>query len=113
MLFSSPRRYAVVFVAALLAVVFSAHVVLPFALPPVIARQRQFGSPRSIYKCVSIVRRFMASGDEVGSQPPNPPSPFEGDANGKPIPTTFREAEVIGLRFMQEGEHERALKGVW
>lgn len=28
---------------------------------------------------------------------------------GIPEPTTFREAEVIGLRFMQEGRHEDAL----
>ena len=26
-------------------------------------------------------------------------------------PTTFREAEVLGLRFMQDGQYEEALKG--
>ncbi len=26
-------------------------------------------------------------------------------------PTTFREAEVLGLRLMQEGQFEEALKG--
>ena len=31
------------------------------------------------------------------------------DGDGIPEPTTFREAEVIGLRFMQEGRHEDAL----
>eukprot|EP00563_Minutocellus_polymorphus_P018644 CAMPEP_0197721962 /NCGR_PEP_ID=MMETSP1434-20131217/4828_1 /TAXON_ID=265543 /ORGANISM="Minutocellus polymorphus, Strain CCMP3303" /LENGTH=212 /DNA_ID=CAMNT_0043307049 /DNA_START=169 /DNA_END=807 /DNA_ORIENTATION=+ len=31
------------------------------------------------------------------------------DGGGIPEPTTFREAEVIGLRFMQEGRHEDAL----
>lgn len=29
---------------------------------------------------------------------------------GTPSPTTFREAEVLGLRLMQEGRHEDALK---
>jgi hypothetical protein len=34
----------------------------------------------------------------------------EGGGGGSiPEPTTFREAEVIGLRFMQEGRHEDAL----
>jgi len=28
-----------------------------------------------------------------------------------PSPETFREAEVLGLRLMQEGQHEEALKG--
>jgi hypothetical protein len=28
-----------------------------------------------------------------------------------PEPLTFREAEVLGLRLMQEGQHEAALKG--
>lgn len=28
-----------------------------------------------------------------------------------PSPQTFREAEVLGLRLMQEGQHEEALKG--
>jgi hypothetical protein len=28
-----------------------------------------------------------------------------------PTPETFREAEVLGLRLMQEGQHEEALKG--
>ena len=26
-------------------------------------------------------------------------------------PTSFREAEILGLRFMQEGEYSNALKG--
>ena len=26
-------------------------------------------------------------------------------------PTSFREAEVLGLRFMQDGQYEEALKG--
>ena len=33
-----------------------------------------------------------------------------GSGIGIADPTTFREAEVIGLRFMQEGRHEDALK---
>jgi len=28
-----------------------------------------------------------------------------------PSPETFREAEVLGLRLMQEGQHDQALKG--
>jgi hypothetical protein len=28
-----------------------------------------------------------------------------------PQPLNFREAEVLGLRLMQEGRHEEALKG--
>ncbi len=31
--------------------------------------------------------------------------------NEAPRPTTFREAEVYGLRLMQEGKYEQALKG--
>jgi hypothetical protein len=27
------------------------------------------------------------------------------------IPETFREGEIIGLRYMQDGRHEEALKG--
>ena len=30
-----------------------------------------------------------------------------------PRPLNFREAEVLGLRFMQEGRHEDALKGTY
>ena len=30
-----------------------------------------------------------------------------------PDPTTFREAEVLGLRLMQEGRFEEALVGTW
>ena len=32
-------------------------------------------------------------------------------ANDAPNPTTFREAEVLGLRLMQEGNFEEALVG--
>ena len=28
-----------------------------------------------------------------------------------PPPQTFREAEILGLRLMQEGAHEQALEG--
>ena len=31
--------------------------------------------------------------------------------NSLPEPTTFREAELLGLRQMQEGNYEEALKG--
>jgi len=41
-------------------------------------------------------RRYMSDGNAEGG-------------GGIPEPTTFREAEVIGLRFMQEGRHEDAL----
>jgi hypothetical protein len=30
-----------------------------------------------------------------------------------PDPTTFREAEILGLRLMQEGSFEEALVGKW
>jgi hypothetical protein len=30
-----------------------------------------------------------------------------------PDPTTFREAEILGLRFMQEGNFEEALVGTY
>ena len=30
-----------------------------------------------------------------------------------PDPTTFREAEVLGLRMMQEGKFDEALVGTW
>jgi hypothetical protein len=32
-------------------------------------------------------------------------------AEKSPAPSTFREAEVLGLRFMQEGNFEEALVG--
>ena len=32
----------------------------------------------------------------------------------EPAPTTFREAEVLGLQLMQEGDYDLALKGtIW
>lgn len=34
-------------------------------------------------------------------------------ADGAPNPTTFREAEVLGLRLMQEGNFDEALIGTW
>lgn len=33
-------------------------------------------------------------------------------ADGAPEPTTFREAEVLGLKLMQEGDYDLALKGM-
>ena len=38
------------------------------------------------------------------------PSGTDDGAGAVPTPTTFREAEVMGLKLMQEGEHEEALK---
>lgn len=113
--------YGAIFFAAVVTAAFSAHV-LAFPVTPVKIRHQHCGHTRSTigscrYACfrtrssAGIVGRFMAGGDEDGSQP-QPPSPFEGDPQSQPTPTTFREGEVIGLRFMQEGEHEKALKGV-
>ena len=33
------------------------------------------------------------------------------ETDSKQSPTTFREAEVLGLRLMQEGLYKEALKG--
>ena len=40
-------------------------------------------------------------------------SPLQMVASDAPNPTTFREAEVLGLRLMQEGNFEEALVGTW
>ena len=37
--------------------------------------------------------------------------PFSQNVEETPEPKNFREAEVFGLRLMQEGEYELALKG--
>lgn len=34
-------------------------------------------------------------------------------SDSPPPPTTFREAEVLGLRLMQEGDYEGALDGTF
>ena len=49
--------------------------------------------------------RIYSSPDEGG----------EGDDEAPPIPAleTFREAEILGLRLMQEGNHEQALEGMF
>lgn len=35
------------------------------------------------------------------------------DSSETPSPTTFREAEVLGLRLMQEGNYQEALDGTY
>lgn len=32
-------------------------------------------------------------------------------SSSEPAPTTFREAEVLGLKLMQDGDYDLALKG--
>ena len=39
-------------------------------------------------------------------------SSTEDDEMSIPVPQTFREAEILGLRLMQEGNHEQALEGM-
>ncbi len=51
--------------------------------------------------CIQSASRFSTSlfGEDEVSAP------------ATPTPQTFREAEVLGLRLMQEGQYEEALKG--
>ncbi len=55
-----------------------------------------YQSLSSISKSQKITILSSTSGDEDSSMP---------------ILETFREAEIVGLRFMQEGKHEQALEG--
>ena len=93
----TPRQRHPTLRIAALAIIVSAAIVIQRAdafSPPLSSRMRtsrQIQSRRS--------RHYMSDGVEGG-----------GDGGGGiPEPTTFREAEVIGLRFMQEGRHEDAL----
>ena len=47
----------------------------------------------------------LSMADDDASEPEQQSQPQQ------PQPTTFREAEVLGLKFMQEGNYEDALKG--
>jgi len=49
-----------------------------------------------------IKSRFFSSNNDSDSEPVPSPQPIN-----------FREAEVLGLRLMQEGQHEEALKGTY
>lgn len=57
----------------------------------------------------------MSSASAAGASSPQPsqPSPSSPDSDAAAstkAPTTFREAEVLGLRLMQERKHEEALR---
>ena len=90
----TPRQHHPTLRIAALAMLISAAIVIQRSdafSPPLSSRirtTRQIQSRRS--------RHYMSDG-------------VEGGGGGIPEPTTFREAEVIGLRFMQEGRHEDAL----
>jgi len=52
-----------------------------------------------------IISRLQSSASSSSSKPE------QSKSQALPPPTTFREAEVAGLRLMQDGRHEEALKG--
>eukprot|EP00985_Skeletonema_marinoi_P004479 scaffold1955_cov122-Skeletonema_marinoi.AAC.7 len=52
-----------------------------------------------------IVTRLQSSSASSSSSKPE-----QSKAQALPPPSTFREAEVAGLRLMQDGRHEEALK---
>ena len=45
------------------------------------------------------------------SKTKTPPPESTPEEEVKLIPTTFREAEILGLRLMQEAKYEEALSG--
>jgi len=51
----------------------------------------------------SSVRRTVASSTLFGEK--------DAAARMEDAPTTFREGEVLGLRYMQDGQYTEALKG--
>lgn len=52
-----------------------------------------------------------ASSSSSKSEQSKEPSSSSSQSHSIPPPSTFREAEVAGLRLMQDGRHEEALKG--
>jgi hypothetical protein len=60
----------------------------------------------------ALSTRFQSISSISKSQKRTILSSSPGDESS-PTPTleTFREAEIVGLRFMQEGKHEQALEG--
>lgn len=93
----TPRQHHPMLRIAALSMIISAAIViqrLDAFSPPLSSRIR---TSRQIQ--IRRSRHYQSDGVEGG-----------GDGGGGiPEPTTFREAEVIGLRFMQEGRHEDAL----
>eukprot|EP00984_Skeletonema_dohrnii_P038908 scaffold42694_cov205-Skeletonema_dohrnii-CCMP3373.AAC.1 len=51
-----------------------------------------------------IITRLQSSASSSSSKPE------QSKSQALPPPSTFREAEVAGLRLMQDGRHEEALK---
>ena len=93
----TPRQHHPTLRIAALAMIILAAIMIQRSdafSPPLSSRIRTF---RQIQ--IRRSRHYQSDGVEGG-----------GDGGGGiPEPTTFREAEVIGLRFMQEGRHEDAL----
>jgi len=93
----TPRQHHPTLRIAALAMIISAAIVIQRSdafSPPLSSRIR---TSRQIQ--IRRSRHYMSDGVEGGND----------GGGGIPEPTTFREAEVIGLRFMQEGRHEDAL----
>lgn len=59
-----------------------------------------------------IMTRPVASFQQLVQRRPNRRLYMSG-MQGEPAPTTFREAEVLGLKLMQEGDYDSALQGTF
>jgi hypothetical protein len=59
-----------------------------------------------------MVRPLGSIGGSITNvnKPSTPPLTMTGDGEDA-TPSTFREAEVLGLKLMQQGKYEDALKG--
>ena len=58
--------------------------------------------PVASFQQLMVVRRAARHGRSLAMSAPQ-----------EPAPTTFREAEVLGLKLMQEGDYDLALKGTF
>ena len=54
-----------------------------------------------------LTKQLLSAAESAGNSSNNPSLAAVQSTK----PTTFREAEVLGLRFMQDGRYEEALKG--
>lgn len=86
---------------------------------PAVALVHAFTGPNSSSSSPSSSRRavvVVVGGASIAAgRQPQRPTTYLCSASSKdeqqPSPKTFREGEVLGLRLMQSGKHEEALKG--
>lgn len=62
-------------------------------------------SPRDLQHKNEITKLLLSSSSSSANQ--------EDESFKMPILDTFREAEILGLKLMQEGKHKQALEGMF